>query len=235
MFVYFCESIFFSLKKFYKIFLRCLLGFFLLILVLWVLLQTTFFQNFIVKKVAKSLSKSLHTTVSIKHVDFELFNKMLLQGTLVLDQNKDTLLYASTAKVNITDWFFWKDNITLKYVGLDDAMINLNRKDSVWNYQFMVDYFSGPKKNNKDTSGSIQLNLDVVELNRFKIWQNDEWRGENLLVSLNKLDLKADALDINNNIININSINIDHPVFSQYDYDGNRPVDTTSSDRKSVV
>ncbi len=229
MFVYFCESIFFSLKKFYKIFLRFLLGFFLLILVLWVLLQTTFFQNFIVKKVAKSLSKSLHTTVSIKHVDFELFNKMLLQGILVLDQNKDTLLYAGTAKVNITDWFFWKDNITLKYVGLDDAMINLNRKDSVWNYQFMVDYFSGPKKNNKDTSGSIQLNLDVVELNRFKIWQKDEWRGENLLVSLNKLDLKADALDINNNIININSINIDHPVFSQYDYDGNRPVDTTSS------
>ncbi len=197
-------------------------------MVLWLLLQTTFFQNFIVKKVAKSLSKDLHTTVYIKHVDFDLFDKMLLQGTLVLDQNKDTLLYAGVVKVNITDWFFFKDNITLKYVGLDDAVINLNRKDSVWNYQFLVDYFSGPKKTTKDTSASIQLNLDVVELNHFKIWQKDEWRGENLFVSLDKLSLKADRFDLNNNIIDISSLNIVHPVYSNYDYDGNRPEDTTS-------
>ncbi|MEP6582900.1 MAG: translocation/assembly module TamB domain-containing protein [Ginsengibacter sp.] len=201
----------------------------MLIVVLWILIQTTFFQNFIIRRVASRLSKNLHTTVSIKHVDLDLFDKMLLQGTLVLDQNKDTLLYAGTVKVNITDYFFWKDNITLKYVGLDDAVINLNRKDAVWNYQFMVDYFSGPKKNIKDTSGSIQLNLDVIELNRVKVWQKDEWRGENVFVSLNKLDVKADVLDLNNNIININSINVDHPVFSQYDYEGNRPRDTTSS------
>lgn len=205
------------------------MGIFVLILVLWVLLQTTFFQNFIIKRVTKRLSKDLHTTVYIKHVDLDLFDKMLLQGTLVLDQNKDTLLYAGTAKVNITDWFFFKDNITLKYIGLDDAIIYLNRKDSIWNYQFLVDYFSGPKKNKKDTSASIQLSLDLVELSRVKIWQQDEWKGENFLVSLSKFDLKADALDINNNIINISSINIDHPVFSQYDYDGNRPDDTTSS------
>ncbi len=207
--------------------LKCILAFFVLILVLWVLLQTTFFQNFIIKKAARRLSKDLNTTVSIKHVDFALFNKMLLQGTLVLDQKKDTLLYAGAVKVNITDWFFFEDNITLKYIGLDDATINLNRKDSVWNYQFMIDYFSGPKKSNKDTSASIQLNLDVVELNRLKIRQQDEWRGENIVVSLNKLDLKADSLDINNNIFNISSINIDHPVFSHYDYNGKRPEKTS--------
>ncbi|MDQ6761919.1 MAG: hypothetical protein M3015_04730, partial [Bacteroidota bacterium] len=221
---------FFSLKKVYNIILKCLLVFFVLVGVLWVLLQTTFFQNFIIHKIAKRLSHDLNTTVSIKHVDFELFDKMLLQKTLVLDHKKDTLLYAGEVKVNITDWFFWKDNITLKYIGLSDALIKLNRKDSVWNYQFLVDYFSGPKSTTaKDTSASIQLNLDAVELNRVKIYQKDEWRGEDQLVSVNKLDLKTDNFDINKNIINIRSINIDHPVFSQYEYDGNRPEDTTSS------
>ena len=155
---------FLSLKKVYKIFLKVLLAFFVLILVLWILLQTTFFQNFIVKKVTKRLSKDLHAKVSIKHVDLELFDKMLLQGTLVLDQKKDTLLYAGSVKVNITDWFFWKDNITLKYIGLDDAIINLNRKDSVWNYQFLVDYFSGPKKQNDTSSNAIQLSLQECRL-----------------------------------------------------------------------
>ncbi len=202
----------------------------MLVGVLWVLLQTTFFQNFIIHQVAKRLSHNLNTTVSIKSVDFALFDKMLLQKTLVLDHKKDTLLYAGEVKVNITDWFFWKDNITLKYVGLSDALIKLNRKDSVWNYQFLVDYFSGPKSTTtKDTSASIQLNLDAVELNRVKIYQKDEWRGEDQLISLNKFDLKADKFDLNKNIINIRSINLDHPVFSQYEYDGNRPGDTTSS------
>ncbi|MEP7251015.1 MAG: translocation/assembly module TamB domain-containing protein [Ginsengibacter sp.] len=212
-----------------------LFGLFALTLLLWILLQTTFFQNFLVHRITKRLSKDLHTTVYIKHVDFDLFDKMLLQGMLVLDQDKDTLLYAGAVKVSINDWFFFKDNITLKYVGLDDATIFLNRKDSTWNYQFMVDYFSGPKKKRTDTTKSIQLSLDVIELNHIKILQKDEWRGEDLFVSMNKLNLKADAFDLDNNVININSIDIDHPVFAHYDYDGNRPEHTTTAAPDIVV
>ena len=103
----------------------------MLILVLWILLQTSFFQNFIIHKVASRLSKNLNTTVSIKHIDLELFDKMSMEGLLVLDKKKDTLLYAGAAKVNITDWFFFKDKITVRYIGLDDATINLHRTDSV--------------------------------------------------------------------------------------------------------
>ena len=196
--------------------------------------SNSFFPKFYCKKVAGRLSKDLHAKVSIKHVDLELFDKMLLQGTLVLDQNKDTLLYAGSVKVNITDWFFWKDNITLKYIGLDDAIINLNRSDSVWNYQFLVDYFSGPKKKKDTSSNVIQLNLQDIQLNRVKIWQQDEWKGQNILVSLNKLSFNADTFDLKNNIINISSVIIDHPLFSQYDYNGKRPEDTTSSPAQQV-
>ena len=72
------------------------------------MLQTTVMQNYIVGKVTAKLSRNLRAKVSIKHVDFSLFNRMLLQGTLILDRKNDTLLYAGTAKVNITDWFFLK-------------------------------------------------------------------------------------------------------------------------------
>ena len=215
------------LKKVYKISLRILLAFFALIFVLWILLQTSFFQNYIVSRVTHRLSKDLHTTVSIKHVDFELFDKMLLEQTLVLDHNHDTLLYAGAVKVSITDWFFFKDAITLKYIGLDDAVINLNRKDATWNYQFLVDYFSGPKKT-KDTSASaVQLDLKEIQLNRIKVWQKDEWVGTNLLISLNNFSCNANIFDLNNHVININTVTIGHPLYSQYDYDGNKPVDTT--------
>ena len=48
-------------------------------------------------------------------------------------------------RVNITDWFFFKDKIELKYIGLTDTYVHLRRSDSVWNYQFLSDYFgAGP-------------------------------------------------------------------------------------------
>ncbi|HVZ97416.1 MAG TPA: hypothetical protein VG847_11110, partial [Chitinophagaceae bacterium] len=155
-----------------------MLALFVLVAILWILLQTGFVQNYIVRRVTKRLSRDLNTTVSIKHVDFELFNKMLLQDVLVLDHHHDTLLYAGDAKVNITDWFFLKDKVTLKYIGLDNAVINLKRKDSVWNYQFLVDYFSGGSQNKNDTtSTATQLNLKAIQLNNVKVWQRDEWVG----------------------------------------------------------
>ena len=101
--------------------------------------------------VTNKLSKELHTKISIKHVDFEFFDKLDLKGLYIEDQRKDTLLYAGSASIKITDWFFLKDKVTLHYVELEDAQVNLNRTDTAWNYQFLVDYFSGSKKA-KDTT-----------------------------------------------------------------------------------
>ncbi len=202
---------------------------------LWILLQTSFFQNFIVHKIAKTLSKNLNTTVSIKHVDLELFDKMSMQGMLVLDHQKDTLLYAGAAKVSITDWFFFKDNITLKYIGLDDAIIHLQRSDSVWNYQFLADYFSSPSKKTDTFKNVIHLDLKVVNLNRLKIWQEDKWLGENMLVSLNKLNLHTDVFDIQNKIIKLGDLLLDKPDFSLYDYTGRRPVNTSIVVKKEIT
>ncbi len=127
-----------------------------------------------------------------------------MQDLLVLDHQKDTLLFAGDAKVNITDWFFFKKNITLNYIGLSDGFINLHRSDSVWNYQFLVDYFSGPAKKKPDTSASaINLDLKVVNLKNIRIWQKDEWRGEDILLSANKLNIHADEFDLNKKIIRI--------------------------------
>jgi len=53
---------------------------------------------------------------------------MRLEKTLILDRKKDTLLYAGALRVNITDWFFLKNKIELKYIGLDDAVIKADRQ-----------------------------------------------------------------------------------------------------------
>ena len=78
---------------------------------LWGILHLTPVQNWLVTKVSEKLSKNLKTKVSVRHVDFSLFNKMLVEGVLVEDRKKDTLLYAGTVKVNITDGFSLKINL----------------------------------------------------------------------------------------------------------------------------
>src|SRR5690606_27316405 len=101
----------------------------------------------------------------------------------------DTLLYAGSVKVNITDWFFFKDKIELKYIGLEDAVIHLNRTDSIWNYQFLSDYFSGPQTGG--TQKNIDLSLQKVEFANITIVQQDQWRGEDMRASLNALNVDA--------------------------------------------
>lgn len=148
------------LRKFFKITAQILLSIIALLLIVWLLIQTEPVQNWIVKRVTTRLSKDLNTEVKISKVSFSLFNKMDLEGTLVKDQRKDTLLYADKLKARLTDWFFFKDTLVLKFVGLEDAKINLYRKDSVWNYQFLVDYFT-PKKTAKKTTTKSTLKFNL--------------------------------------------------------------------------
>ena len=99
------------MKRVWNIARYTLLSILLLLVLTWLAIQTSPVQNYLAGKVTQRLSRDLQTTIRIKKVDFGLFNKMLLQGTLVEDRHKDTLLYAGTAEVRITDWFFFKDKV----------------------------------------------------------------------------------------------------------------------------
>lgn len=217
-------------KKVIKIFFRLLLGLLGLVLLLWLLLQLQPVQNFLVSKVAKRLSSDLHTEVSIKKVSFSFFDKMDLEGTLVRDLGKDTLLYAGTLKLRITDWFFLKDTIQLTYIGLEDAVIKMHRSDSVWNYQFIADYFSSSAPKDTTKKKGIILDIKKVDLKKVSFVQNDEWKGQQMTIKAGSLLLDADKIDFAKSEFYINTIDLDRPYFSLEDFDGRRPaiVDTAS-------
>ena len=147
---------------------------------------------------------------------------MSLEGLLLEDRKHDTLVYAGAAKVNITDWFFFKDNATLKFAGLTDAIININRTDSVWNYQFLIDYFSSSKKKSA-TKGGIDFDLQVLQFDNVLFNKVDKWIGQDMTVAIKKLDLKADTINFNKKQINIAGLILNAPVFTQYNYKGNKP------------
>ena len=215
------------LRTFLKILGRTFLVILAVLLLVWILIQTEPVQNFLVRKVTARLSKDLHTEVSIKHVSFTLFNRMDLDDILIKDQHKDTLLSAGALKVRISDWFFLKNNIELKYIGLEDANVFQNRQDSVWNFQFLIDYFSGPKKDT--ATGSIGLDLKKVDFKNVRYYKKDGWRGEDMDVYVGRLLLDADKIDLNKLDFKLHYLELDKPRFELLQYKGNRP------DRPSAV
>ncbi len=211
------------LRQLLKILSRIILGLLALVLLVWLLIQTEPVQNFIVNKITKRLSKDLKTEVSVKHVSIGLFDRIDLQGALIKDLNKDTLVYAETLKARLTDWFFLKDTLVLKYVGLEDAKINLYRNDSIWNYQFLADYFSPAKKPSQKKKSGIQFNLQKIDFKNVSFVQHDNWVGQNIDVSFNSLTLDADNFNLEKNIFEVKEIDLVKPVFSIKNFTGLRP------------
>jgi hypothetical protein len=147
---------------------------------------------------------------------------MNLEGVMIEDQQKDTLLSAGKMQVRVTDWFFFKDKIILHYIELGDAVIHLNRTDSVWNYQYLVDYFSGGSSSGSDKK-AIDLDFKRIKFNNVTFLKKDEWRGEDMQFRLTSMDLDADEIDLNSKKIEINSIDFSDPVFLIKNYTAKRP------------
>lgn len=210
------------LRKFLTILSRIILAILLLLVILYGILHLSSVQTWLVKKIAANLSEKLHTRVTVKKVDFRFFNKLLLQGVMVEDLQKDTLLSAGTLNANVNDWFFFKNKISLENVGLEDAIVNMKREDSVWNYQFLVDYFATPKKT-KAAGGNVVIDLRELHFKNIKFNKIDAWIGQNMIANIGKLDLIMELVDIKNKKIYIKQIFLKNPQFSQKDYKGNRP------------
>ena len=210
------------LKTFKKIVKWVLITLLFLIIAGTIFINTDWGQNIIVNEVTSRLSKELKSKISIKHVSFSLFDKMNLEGVMIEDQKTDTLLSAGKMQVSITDWFFFKDKIVLHYIELGDAVIHLNRTDSVWNYQYLVDYFSGGSSSGSDKKG-VELDFKKVKLNNVTFLKKDEWRGEDMQFRLTSMDLDADEINLNTKKIEINSIDFSDPLFLIKNYKGKKP------------
>ncbi len=185
--------------------------------------QTAIVQNWLVDFATKKISNDLDSKVEIESVSFNLFNKANLNNVLILDKKADTILQAGSINLNITDWFFLKKNIELKYLGINNALIKMNRTDSIWNYQYIVDYFASG--NPSPTKSSKNFQIRKVEFNNIQILKKDAWRGELITVKLKELLVETHHLNFDKNIYELDNIQISEPFVDIQKFSGNRPTD----------
>ena len=223
------------LKKISKILARILLSLLLILITIWVALHFSPVQTWLVKKVAGRLSKELRTEVEVGHVDFSFFHQILLEDVLIRDRQKDTLAYAGSVEAKLNDWFFLKDEIIVYKLDLKKINLYAHRSDSIWNYQFLLDYFQKPPASKP--SKPIQIQLKEIRVQSCRILQKDEWTGTDMAGSIGYLGIKSKQINLSDQLAELEEVTLEQPLFSIRDYTGKKtasvPLSETEYHRKN--
>ena len=131
------------MKKFFKYLAYGLGAILLLVLLLIILLQFPFFQTKVAHYATDWLSEKVQSKISIDKIDINFLDRVSAKGIYIEDLEGDTLLYAADLKVNISLFGILKKDINLENIDLKNSVIHLKQdKDSVFNYQFIIDAFA---------------------------------------------------------------------------------------------
>ncbi|MDU1891805.1 MAG: translocation/assembly module TamB domain-containing protein [Dysgonomonas sp.] len=156
------------IKKFFKVFLYIILIIIGLNILLYGLFSIPYIQQKAADFAVDKLKSTMQTEVSIDEVRLSLFNNVSLKGIYVEDQSKDTLLYAQKLSASLSPWEFIKSNkLAITGVNLDDFVINVNRKDSIsdFNFQFIIDAFAGDGTAKTDTTKStLKIVIEDIDI-----------------------------------------------------------------------
>ncbi len=154
-------------KRILKIFLwfaGSLIG---LLLLAYVLLSIPPVQNAVVKFVVEQLEKKLDTKASIGEIRLKLFTRVAITDIYIEDRKQDTLLYAHSLDVGLSPWNLMKGELKISGIDLDDFLINVNKNDSIsdYNFQFIVNAFSSTDTTQVDTASTNGISISIEDIN----------------------------------------------------------------------
>jgi len=204
-----------------KVFLWIIASLLFLVMLVLILIQTSFVQNFARKKVVSYLDNKLKTKVEIGKLDIDFPTTLSLQNIFIPDLSKDTLLYGKEIKVDIDMVKLISKNIDIKEITLNGIVAKVKRlpPDSTFNFQFIIDAFNSPgktPKSNSDTS-SMQMSIDRILVNKTRIIYKDLFTGNDMDLTFGHLDTKISKFDPSHMLFDIPSITLNglHGYFNQ--------------------
>ena len=181
-----------ALKKVWKTFLYLLLGVSVLLCLFLIFINLPVGKRVVRNQIQSYLQQKLKTKVVIGSVDYSLPTWIDINGIYVEDQNKDTLLFGEQVSTHISMFKLISGETDIHKLIFKNVFFNIKRaeKDSVFNYQFVVDAFSGNKPAtvvNKDTA-SLKLTLDRLLFDHVVMRVTDKRDSSDLFASIDKLD-----------------------------------------------
>ena len=161
--------------------------FLLLMAIITILFRIEGFQNWAGKKITVKLSKELDTKVEFNHIEFEVFDKLVLDSFYVEDFDGDTLLFSQKLIVNFNSSFFnlLQNKLEVSDLTLQNALLKLKRKEGETQSnlnQLLVKLFPPKEKKGSKKSRPFFIGADVLYLKNVSFENDDEVKGERVNV-----------------------------------------------------
>lgn len=164
-----------SIKKALKIFSIVLLVILLIISSIWGIFQIPRVQTYAAQKAANYFSEKLNTPITIKSLEVDFWNKIILKKFYIEDLNQDTLVYLETLTVNVEGLNYRSKGLTMS-VELTQPVVNLYQRkgESEFNYEFISNYFSQDSSSETSSDWNVTVKGVTVEQGTFRFHDFDE-------------------------------------------------------------
>lgn len=157
-----------SIKKSVKYFLATAGAAMLLPTILYLTLQLPAVQTYIIRRITNHLSKEFSAHISTGRIHFMFFNRLVVDDILVLDQNNDTLLYASQLRAGIRKLNSAEGDIRLGKISVTDPVFALvTDTTGQLNLNWYLDQLRKPDSGEKKKDNRFSIEQIVLNNGRF--------------------------------------------------------------------
>lgn len=142
-----------------------LLAVFILLLTLFLVIQSYSFQTWLGKKVSVYLSTELNTKIDISSIQIEFFKSAQFKNVFLKDLKDDTL-FQGNLTVNVRTFDYKKKKLYFNIIHLQNANSKIikYKNETEFNYKFIENYFKDSlSTTNNKSSWDIQISKILIE------------------------------------------------------------------------
>ncbi len=180
-------------------------------------------SNLIFNRLAKQIGTPVQGRLSFSIPDW-----VRLEDLLIMDQKKDTLLYSQRAHLDVVLFRLFRNELLIEQVELENTVAKIDRKDGVFNFDYIVEAFSSATPAPVDTTSvPMKITLKGIDVKNLRVKYEDTDAGQlfriklgELVSGFNRLDLAKAVYDLKDT--KISSLYVNGKLATS-------PEDTTSS------
>lgn len=181
-------------------------------------------SNLIFNRLARQIGTPVQGRLSFSIPDW-----VRLEDLLIIDQKKDTLLYSQRAHLDVALFRLLKNELLIEQVELENTVAKIDRKDGVFNFDYIVDAFSsdGTPAPVDTTSVPLKITLKGIDVKNLRVKYEDTDSDQLFRVKLGELVSGFNRLDPGKAVYDLKDTKISSLYVSGKL--GTSPEDTTSS------
>ena len=166
-------------------------------------------QTYVIQKIVGRISKTYSAAITVGKIKFTLFNKFNINDLLLLDQNQDTLIYASEVTIGIRKLDLKNNTISLGKIALNSPVIKLATDSSgVMNLTIFLEKLKKPA----DTTKTIKYLFSVSQLDindgRF-IFRDERGKESKTRIDFSNIRLSGINTQVENIVVGKDSVTLD--------------------------